>query len=107
MPETNQYLLTECNFTEAVWDKLAQHLQLHPALKPFQKGDVHGWLQVVMRAGSKKQQRIFAGIIFFFWWNIWKERNRRIFKGNEASFLQVAEQTNEAICIFGRAAGRS
>jgi hypothetical protein len=107
MPETSQHLLTECNFTEAVWDKLAQQLELNLALKPFQKGDVHGWLQAVLRTGSKKEQRIFAGVILFFWWSIWKERNWRIFEGIEASFLHVAKQTMEAIRVFDKAAGQS
>jgi hypothetical protein len=92
MPETSQHLFTECNLTEAVWDKLAQQLQLNSALKPFQKGDVHGWLQAVLRAGSKKEQHIFAGVILFFWWSIWKKRNQMIFEGIKASFLHVAEQ---------------
>jgi hypothetical protein len=35
IPETNDHLLTECNFTEAVWDRIAQILQLHHLLIPF------------------------------------------------------------------------
>jgi hypothetical protein len=55
--ETNDHILTECNFTEAVWDKSANDLNVHPAIKPFQKGNVAAWLEAVLRAGSKRSQQ--------------------------------------------------
>jgi hypothetical protein len=77
--ETTDYLLTECNFAEAVWDRVAQEFQVHLAVAPFQKGSILSWMEVVNRVPSKRQQRICAGIIFFFWWFLWKERSQRIF----------------------------
>jgi hypothetical protein len=50
--ETIDHLLTECNFSEAVWDKAAQTFNLHPAVLPFQKGNLRGWIQFVDQAGS-------------------------------------------------------
>jgi hypothetical protein len=103
MPETNDHLLTECNFSEAIWDKIADRYQLHPSLKPFRKGDVKSWLQILSSSGSKRQQNEYAGIIFFVWWFIWKEHNQRIFEQQESSFLQVVERINEALLVFQRA----
>jgi hypothetical protein len=60
-------------------------------LIPFHKGSIAIWIEAAGRAGIKQQQRINAGIMFVFWWNIWKERNRRNFENKEASFFQVAE----------------
>jgi hypothetical protein len=37
MPETNDHILIECNFSEAVWVKIADRYQFHPSLKPFKK----------------------------------------------------------------------
>jgi hypothetical protein len=37
MPETNNHILIECNFSEAVWVKIADRYQFHPSLKPFKK----------------------------------------------------------------------
>jgi hypothetical protein len=45
----------------------------------------------VDHAGSKRQQLAIAGVIFFCWWEIWKERNRRIFNQEERSFLHVTD----------------
>jgi hypothetical protein len=44
MLETNDHILFECIFSEAVWDKIADRYQPHPSLKPFRKGDVKNWL---------------------------------------------------------------
>jgi hypothetical protein len=38
MMETNEHLLTECNFAEAVWDKVVQDLPVHQSLIPFNEG---------------------------------------------------------------------
>jgi hypothetical protein len=99
--ESNDHLLTECNFTEAVWDKIALDLQVHPIVAPFHKGNIANWVEVAVRAGSRKQQRVNAGIVFLFQWQIWKERNRRVFENKEASYLQVAEFTKSAAREFG------
>jgi hypothetical protein len=82
------HLLTECNFAEAVCDQIIQRIQAHHTLSPFQKGGVSDWIEL---AGSKQQQQHDAGIILSFRWQLWKERNRRIFQQKEASFLQVSE----------------
>jgi hypothetical protein len=70
--ETNDHLLMECNFSEAAWDRIATDCHLHPALVPFQKGDILGWMLAINRTGSKLQQQVNAGIVFFFWWFVWK-----------------------------------
>jgi hypothetical protein len=69
--ETNEHLLTACNFTEAVWDKVVQDLPVHQSLIPFNKVTIADWLQAVDdRVGSKKQKRASAGASFLFWWHI-------------------------------------
>jgi hypothetical protein len=118
--ETNDHLFTECNFSEAVWDRIVQIFHVHPAAAPFQKGNVQGWLAACGEAGSKqqqlemagivcfswwhiwKQQLETAGIVCFSWWHIWKERNGRILEHQECSFLQVVQLIREAISHFSR-----
>jgi hypothetical protein len=34
-PETNDHLLTECNYIEPIWDRVATTLQVHHSLIPF------------------------------------------------------------------------
>lgn len=37
---------------------------------------------------------------FSFWWQVWKERNRRIFEAREQSPMQVARLTIDDINLF-------
>jgi hypothetical protein len=101
--ETNNHILTECNFSKAVWDKIVLDLQLHLVVLPFQKGGVSEWLQAVCRVPGKKQQRKMAGVILFYWWNLWKEHNHHAFDQKEMSFLQVVDLIKQDINLFIRA----
>jgi hypothetical protein len=44
MQETTDHLLTDCNFSQAIWDRVAADCQTHLAVTPFQKGDIRGRL---------------------------------------------------------------
>jgi hypothetical protein len=91
MLETNEHLLTECNFAEAVWDKVVLDLRVHQSLIHFNKGTSSEWLEAAGRAGSRKNQKESAGAIFLFRWHIWKERNARIFqhRSNKAAATEL------------------
>jgi hypothetical protein len=69
---------------------------------PFKKCGVSEWLQAICRVPGKKQQRKVAGAIMFYWWNLWKERNRRVFDKKELSFLQVVDLIKQGINLFSR-----
>jgi hypothetical protein len=76
---------------------------LHLVVLPFQKGGVLEWLQAVCRVPGKKQQRKMAGVILFYWWNLWKEHNHHVFDQKEMSFLQVVNLIKQDINLFIRA----
>jgi hypothetical protein len=73
LPKTADHLLTECNFTEAVWDKVALHFQVHPTIHQFQRGNIMDWIASITTSGSRMEQCLNAGIVLSFWWHIWKE----------------------------------
>jgi hypothetical protein len=43
------------------------------------------------------------GIVFMFWWNVWKERNRRIFDNEERYVPQLSRFLEEELIIYSRA----
>jgi hypothetical protein len=59
-----------------------------PELQTTSSQTINGWWKRMRRSFDKKQKPTFDGLMLYFWWNIWKERNRRIFQHNS---LQVAE----------------
>lgn len=51
----------------------------------------------LLASGSQAHKRRKIGILFSFWWEMWKERNRRVFEGSERSPNAVAALTLEAV----------
>jgi hypothetical protein len=69
--ETAKHLLYKCNYTEALWRSVANNLELPPY-------DPVDWVIYVSGSGDRAIRRRL-GNLFFLWWHVWKERNRRIF----------------------------
>jgi hypothetical protein len=59
------------------------------------------WVNFLLFTGSKKMKRMKIGILFNFWWQLWKERNRCIFEDKHQSPLQVLSLLKDQIsCLF-------
>jgi hypothetical protein len=43
-----------------------------------------------------------AGILLYSWWNVWKEKNKRVFKEVQRSELHVAMATKDDIDLLFR-----
>jgi hypothetical protein len=53
----------------------------------FQKGDITNWVALLSRAGSKQQQRDYAGVMFFFCY-IWKNEIGGFFSRRRVPFCR-------------------
>jgi len=60
-----------------------------------------GWEQVAAKI-PKQRRRHFNGVVIYTFWNIWKERNRRIFHNSSMDARQVASRAKEDIELHGR-----
>jgi hypothetical protein len=49
---------------------------------------------------GKERRSYFDGIVVYFWWNVWKERNRRIFQHSSLDALAVANLIKENVQQF-------
>jgi hypothetical protein len=61
-------------------------------------------VQFFISNNPKRERKAKMEILLSFWWQIWKERNRRIFNSKEASVIALACLTKEAISNQRRAA---
>jgi hypothetical protein len=52
---------------------------------------------------SKIVKRMKLGILFTFWWHIWKETNRRFFDNKEQSIPRLAAVLQEKVALYTRA----
>ncbi|RLN40830.1 hypothetical protein C2845_PM01G13320 [Panicum miliaceum] len=51
--------------------------------------EIEDWWKSSLNNLPKADRRIAAGLLMYTAWNIWKERNRRVFQGISASASQV------------------
>jgi hypothetical protein len=76
--QTATHLYLHCPFALQVWNLamvwLGNIIQLPPA-----NYSLKDWWQISFRALPKAQRRAKAVVLIYFAWNIWKERNRRVF----------------------------
>jgi hypothetical protein len=69
------------------------------------EGGPLGWVNTLITEGERESRRKRLGLLFSFWWHIWKERNRRIFKGCDQSTLQVSLLLQDQLHAFRKASG--
>jgi hypothetical protein len=98
--ETTAHLLLHCNFSEALWGVVTQHFNLpaYGALRLFQ--EPVQWITHLIKHSAWAEKRKRLGILFFVWWHLWKEWNRRVFQGKECSFIQVANLIRDDVGLF-------
>lgn len=89
-PETIGHLFKDCVYTKMVWDLLLPWFGLASLRTADQQGSVYKWWRRLRLKVAKHERRAFDGFIIYFWWEIWKERNRRSFQQVEKSTTEVA-----------------
>ena len=95
--ETGNHLFFECRFTRHIWTELANWLAAPPLLpanwEPAES--IHTWWTALARTMGVSRKGV-KSIIILICWEIWKERNARIFDRLEApSFMIIAKIKDE------------
>jgi hypothetical protein len=100
-PETPQHLLTRCSFKREVLQTIWPWFSFagSPPQSPH-VDRVATWLAHHMAAANGHDTRKVAGILLYFWWNVWKEQNRRVFENVQQNEFQVASMTNEDVELY-------
>jgi hypothetical protein len=65
------------------------------------------WVRELLNASARKESRAKLGILFYFWWHVWRERNRRVFDGIECSVPQLTSSLQDVIAFYAAASGHS
>jgi hypothetical protein len=87
--EDTNHLFSDCVFVRQVWSLICQFQNL-ASIGTNLALDVSTWWYVTKLAGSKKEVQLVRRTLLTTWWNIWLERNRRIFQNSSCSEIEVA-----------------
>lgn len=83
-----KHLFCQCAFVRDVWTQV--HAWQNLAATPFQPMDVSSSWDQINSSGTSSQKQVLRGALLTTWWNVWLERNRRIFQNVSCSVSEVA-----------------
>ena len=88
-PETILHLSKDCLFSREVWNKVLSWANL-----PFLNGilsdtSLYDWWTGLRSLCNSQSRRCFDSLLIHFWWNLWLERNNRIFQSQHRNVDQV------------------
>ena len=90
LEESSEHLFLHCNIFNAIWHNIYKWLNVSSVF-PFAVGD--HFIQFIALGGLAKMcQSILQVLWFATSWEIWKERNNRLFNGKQCSTLQVVDK---------------
>ncbi|RCV27893.1 hypothetical protein SETIT_5G361500v2, partial [Setaria italica] len=72
---------------------------------PLAGSELQTWWCSSINAAAKEKRRATTAVLIYTAWNLWKERNRRIFDGIQCSELQVFFFIKEEIQLRQKACG--
>jgi hypothetical protein len=67
-----------------------------------QSSNIRAWWEEEAAKIPRQRRRHFNGVVIYTMWNIWKERNIRIFQNLVMDAQQVASKTKEDIDLRSR-----
>ena len=99
-PETPTHLCKDYTFTKQVWFVLKSWFGLSFMDTISTNGSLHSYWRKCQMKVDKPHRKAFDGLMIYFWWNIWKERNRRTFQNKSLQAREVAFLCKEEVDQF-------
>jgi hypothetical protein len=93
-PETTLHLLAECRYSRRIWTVVANWLGIHDLLPSewTPTTSTSDWWISVTSTPNTPPHKGLRSITLLVSWEIWKERNRRIFDHRESSVPSVVNR---------------
>jgi hypothetical protein len=96
-PETADHLCKDCPFTKDVWNTMSMWAGGQGGTQPQDHCSIDCWWNAFTSDCTRKMAKERSGRIIYVMWNVWKERNRRIFNATSLSYLEVAHLAFEEL----------
>jgi hypothetical protein len=96
-PETAAHLCKDCPFTTAAWTLVQAWDSAPIGSRGANFATFSDWWEDLIAGNSRQTRRLTSGRLLYVLWNVWKERNRRIFTGHRLTYVDVASMAREDI----------
>jgi hypothetical protein len=97
-PELADHLCLRCVFAQEVWVQLSAWTE-GAITVPQRSLNLELWWDSEMRGLPNQQKQQRASTLIYTTWNIWKERNWRIFEGKSATPARVIQLIKEEMAL--------
>lgn len=102
--ESAEHLILHCVYAKEIWLQMSSEseglLQV-----PLDDVSMEEWWNTSIQGRDRKLKQRIASLMIYTAWNIWRERNRRIFEGKTALPARVVELIKEEIHLRNQACG--
>uniref|UniRef100_K4AMD6 Reverse transcriptase zinc-binding domain-containing protein n=1 Tax=Setaria italica TaxID=4555 RepID=K4AMD6_SETIT len=100
------HLCLTCCYSREVWHMVINWIGQRLVAQPSHMISVEGWWISTLAPFRRKERRSMVAIIMYYTaWNIWKERNRRVFGGKSMTTIGVFALIRGDIALRRRACG--
>jgi hypothetical protein len=99
--ETAHHLLVDCRYTCRLWIEVARWLglpELRPATWPPSSSPLGWW--TVTPSRHNISQKAFRSLALLISWELWKERNSRIFNRSESPITTLVSKIKEEFSLW-------
>ena len=95
--ETGLHLCLCCLFAKAVWSQILawEHFDGLIGQQQNDPSNIRQWWENASSKVPCPERRRFNGMVIYIFWNLWKERNRRIFNNTYETVMQVAARIKD------------
>ena len=107
MQESATHLLFKCRFSLRVWDEVFSWLGLAiPTASWHQFGIVKSWWDELL-SNNTQPVKALSSLLLLVGWELWKERNARVFRSKAAPVAIVTRIIKEEMSIWAIAGAKN
>ncbi|CAM0152437.1 unnamed protein product [Urochloa decumbens] len=100
--ETGNHILVNCSFAKEIWWGVLSSLGCNCTF-PTTAVSLQGWWTRIRRLQPREKRRGLDTLAMLIIWNLWKERNARLFEDCPSSVPQLLHRVQQELALWVQA----